>query len=153
MDPDRNGCDARNDILARDLTNVEFRPGTHDCVVVSGVLNDPYTGRAISFVKGEGTSELVQIDHIVPLALAWRSGASEWTAARREAFANDPRNLLAVDGEANQSKSDLGPAVWQPPNRAFACEYAEKFGSVLVAYQLAVTTDDRAALEYALEMC
>jgi len=153
LDPDRNGCDARNDTLARDLVDVTFRPGTNDCVVVSGTLHDPYTGTTIAFLKGQDTSELVQIDHVVPLALAWRSGAFGWDTVEREAFANDPLNLLAVDGEANQSKSDSGPALWMPPNSAFACEYSADFIAVLAKYRLSITAEDRSSLISTLGGC
>src|SRR2546430_1871704 len=71
-----NGCDTRNDILRRDLTGAQTRPGTHDCVVIAGTLQDPYTAKAIQFTKAK--AGLVQIDHIVPLAYAWRMGARNW---------------------------------------------------------------------------
>ena len=122
-DIDRNGCDQRNDTLARDLIDVTTKPGTRDCVVLAGTLHDPYTGQTITFQRGQGTSELVQIDHVVPLAWAWRHGASTWTEDQREHFANDPLNLQAADGSANQSKSDKGPADWMPPNTAYRCTY------------------------------
>ncbi|WP_284301793.1 HNH endonuclease family protein [Homoserinibacter gongjuensis] len=152
-DPDRNGCDTRNDILARDLADVMFRPGTHDCVVTSGTLLDPYTGMTIHFVRGNVTSEAVQIDHIVPLAWAWRNGAYAWDEKRRVEFANDPDNLLAVDGPTNMSKSDLGPAEWLPPSDAFECHYAAAFVSVLGKYSLSIPRSDRQALVETLHGC
>ncbi|RQP13342.1 MAG: DUF1524 domain-containing protein [Microbacteriaceae bacterium] len=152
-DPDRNGCDARNDILARDLIDVAFRPGTNDCVVASGTLLDPYTGNTIHFVRGNVTSEAVQIDHIVPLAWAWRNGASAWDALTRELFANDPENLRAVDGPTNMAKSDSGPSGWWPPNPEFRCEYAVAFTHVLAKYELAVPEADRRSLRETLERC
>jgi hypothetical protein len=153
LDPDRNGCDARNDVLARDLQDVRFRSGTNDCVVVAGVLDDPYTSTTIDFVKGEFTSELVQIDHVVPLALAWRSGAFDWDQEQRELFANDPDNLLAVDGTANQEKSDLGPSEWLPANVSYRCEYAQRFTAVLLRYRLAVSGPDLRSLTNLLDRC
>ncbi|HEY8589620.1 MAG TPA: HNH endonuclease family protein [Naasia sp.] len=146
-DPDRNGCDTRNDMLARDLSAVVFKDGTSQCVVLSGVLDDPYTGAIIEFRRGEGTSELVQIDHVVPLGWAWRHSAGAWTAEQRVAFANDPDNLLAVDGPANSSKSDSGPGEWLPPDASYHCDYARRFTAVLVEYGLGVGAADRAALE------
>jgi len=152
-DPDRNGCDARNDILARDLTAVIFKDGTHNCVVTSGTLKDPYTGTTISFVRGNGTSDLVQIDHIVPLSWAWQHGAAAWTPEQRLAFANDPINLLAVDGPTNGSKSDSGPAGWLPPNASYQCAYADKFADVLTAYGMGIDNADRAALVTVAASC
>lgn len=146
-DPDRNGCDARNDTLARDLTAVIFAEGTQNCVVLAGVLDDPYTGGIIEFRRGQGTSELVQIDHVVPLGWAWRQGAGTWTEEQRIAFANDPDNLLAVGGSVNGAKSDSGPGEWLPPDASYQCEYARRFTAVLVEYRLGVGAADRAALE------
>lgn len=105
-DIDRNGCDTRNDILRRDLKNVESKPGTNNCVILSGTLNDPYTGVEIGFRRGKYTSSLVQIDHVVALSNAWQTGAQQLSQPQREALANDPDNLLAVDGAANMAKSD-----------------------------------------------
>lgn len=152
-DIDRNGCDQRNDTMARDLVDVTTKPGTHDCVILSGTLHDPYTGQTISFVRGQGTSELVQIDHVVPLAWAWRQGASTWTGDQREHFANDPLNLQAADGTANQSKSDKGPADWMPPNTTYRCTYAERFVSILTTYQLTIDPADYTALQAQLASC
>ena len=145
-DPDRNGCDSRNDVLARDLTAVTFREGTSDCVVLSGVLRDPYTAAVIDFVRGDTTSEMVQIDHVVPLSWAWRYGAARWDAAERELFANDPDNLLAVDGPTNSAKSDSGPAEWMPPDSSYHCAYASRFTGVLTEYALPIDEADRSAL-------
>ena len=89
-DVDRNGCDQRNDVLHRDLTEVEVRDGTQGCVVVAGMLDDPYTGQTVPFMKADAS--LVPVDHVVPLAAAWVQGAAAWTDEQREAFANDPGN-------------------------------------------------------------
>ena len=152
-DIDRNGCGQRDDELARSMTDLTFKPGTHDCVVLTGILHDPYTGQTIAFQRGQGTSELVQIDHFVPLAWAWRQGASTWTEEQREYFANDPLNLQATDGTANQSKSDRGPAEWMPPSTAYHCTYAARFVGVLTTYQLTVDQADYAALQAQLSSC
>lgn len=136
-DVDRNGCDTRNDILARDLQNVERKPGT--CRVLSGTLEDPYSGKRIEFRRGQGTSELVQIDHLVPLADAWQKGASAWTPERREEFANDPLNLMAVDGELNQQKSAADAGSWLPPQESFRCTYIRKQLAVKAKYSLYVS--------------
>ncbi|MFJ5696157.1 HNH endonuclease family protein [Arthrobacter sp. NPDC093125] len=76
-DVDRNGCDTRDDILARDLSNETFKPGTNNCVVATGTLADKYIGTAINFIRGQDTSSDVQIDHIVPLSDAWQKGAQQ----------------------------------------------------------------------------
>ncbi len=152
-DIDRNGCDQRNDALAAALENITTKPGTHDCVVLTGTLHDPYTGLTIAFQRGQGTSELVQVDHIVPLAWAWRQGADEWDETQREHFANDPINLQATDGSANQSKSDRGPANWMPPNADYGCMYAARFVDVLTTYQLTINAADHTALSAQLASC
>ena len=151
-DTDHNGCDSRNDTLGRDLRDPAYRPGTHDCIVTSGILHDPYTKLVIDFVRGPDSAK-VQIDHMVPLSWAWKYGAAKWTAVRRIAFANDPHELLAVEGAANESKSDSGPSQWLPPARDYWCTYAIKFTNVLSAYTLAVPTDDRATLVGILRRC
>ncbi|MFH8253274.1 HNH endonuclease family protein [Microbacterium sp. B2969] len=152
-DVDRNGCDTRNDVLRRDLVDTTLKPGTHDCVVLSGVLHDPYTGKTIDFTRGQGTSELVQIDHVVPLAWAWRQGAADWTEAKRQQLANDPLNLLAVDGPTNTAKSDQGPALWMPPSSSYRCSYAERFVQVLNTYDLTIPAEDHTALQRELTSC
>jgi len=152
-DVDRNGCDTRNDVLRRDLLEVEFKADTNGCKVLAGRLIDPYSGNGISFVSGETTSFEVHIDHVVPLAWAWANGANAWTDERRTYFANDPRNLLAVSGAENQAKSASGPASWMPPNRDAHCPYIEMFVSVLLAYELAVPVDDRIVIGTTLRRC
>ena len=152
-DTNHNGCDTRNDILARDLARPTFKPGTHDCVVLSGTLAEPYTGVTIEFQKGEKTSSLVQIDHVVALADAWRSGAWRWDAQRRQEFANDPENLLAVDGQANEDKSASSADQWLPPNRAFRCDYVKRQIAVKSAYGLSVTRAEQDAMAEQLSIC
>jgi hypothetical protein len=137
-DTDHNGCDTRNDVLARDLRGAAFKAGARDCVVVSGTLEDPYTGTTIAFQRGERSGD-VQIDHIVPLSDAWQKGAQQWTAQQRLSFANDPANLRAVDGPANQQKSDGDLATWLPPDRTFRCEYAVNVVEVKAGYGLWMT--------------
>lgn len=137
-DTDRNGCDTRNDILARDLVAPTFKPGTRDCTVLSGTLHDPYTGRDIEFQRGERSAD-VQIDHVVPLSDAWQKGAQQWSAQKRLEFANDPANLRAADGPANQEKGDGDLATWLPPNKPFRCEYAVAVVAVKAEYGLWMT--------------
>ncbi|PWW22953.1 excalibur calcium-binding domain-containing protein [Geodermatophilus normandii] len=153
VDTDHNGCDTRNDVLARDLTGEVFEPGTRDCVVVSGTLADPYSGRTIEFRRGEGTSEAVQIDHVVALSDAWQKGARQWDDARRTEFANDPLNLLAVDGPLNQSKGDSDAATWLPPARSYRCAYVARQVAVKVTYGLWMTRAERDAVAAVLGTC
>jgi hypothetical protein len=150
-DVDRNGCDTRNDVLARDLTAEAFKPGTQDCVVVSGDLVDPYTGTTIAFVKGDGSS--VDIDHVVALSNGWQTGAFAWDGTRRTAFANDPLNLLAVDYSANRQKGDGDAATWLPAARGYRCAYVARQVAVKAAYGLWVTAAERDAMTRVLEGC
>jgi hypothetical protein len=152
-DTDHNGCDTRNDILARDLTNETFKSGTNNCVVTTGTLADKYTGTTISFVRGQDTSMAVQIDHIVPLSDAWQKGAQQLSAAHRRELANDPLNLLAADGPTNSAKGDKDAATWLPPNRAFRCEYVSKQVAVKARYSLWVTQAEHDAIAGILERC
>ncbi|MGY1695548.1 DUF1524 domain-containing protein [Geodermatophilus sp. SYSU D00814] len=153
VDTDRNGCDTRNDVLARDLTGETFKAGTRDCVVLAGTLADPYSGRTIDFRRGQGTSEAVQIDHVVALSDAWQKGAQQWDAARRTQFANDPLNLLAVDGPLNQAKGDGDAATWLPPDRSYRCAYVARQVAVKVSYGLWATAAERNAIATVLAGC
>jgi hypothetical protein len=150
-DVDRNGCDTRNDVLNRDLGAKEWRPGTHECVVVAGVLHDPYTGRRLTFTKEH--AEAVQIDHVVALSDAWQKGAAGWDARRRLAFANDPLNLLAVDGPTNSRKSDGDAATWLPPRRSFRCRYVARMVAVKAKWKLSVTQAEHDAIARVLARC
>ena len=144
-DVDRNGCDTRNDILKRDLTQVTFRAKTKDCVVESGVLLDPFSGESINFKRGEKTSTLVQIDHVVALSNAWQTGIFKADLATRKNFANDPLNLLAVKGSLNSQKGDGDAATWLPPNKPFRCDYVSRQVEVKVKYGLWVTRAEKDA--------
>jgi hypothetical protein len=150
-DVDRNGCDTRNDVLNRDLTSRSWRPGTHDCVVVLGVLADPYTARTIEFAKARASE--VQIDHVVALGDAWQTGAQSLPVDVRRQLANDPLNLLAVDGSANGSKSDSDAASWLPPNKAYRCSYVARQVAVKARYRLWVTRAERDAIASVLASC
>ncbi|GAA3207832.1 HNH endonuclease family protein [Microbacterium terregens] len=152
-DEDRNGCDTRNDMLRRDLTQTVVKPGTNNCKVLTGTLVDPYTGETLEFVSGTTTSVLVQIDHLVPLSWAWRHGAEFWTTEERTSFANDPANLRATSGPVNQSKSDSGPGTWMPPAETAHCNYAKDFIVVLASWNLGIGTADRDALQRTLAVC
>jgi hypothetical protein len=143
-----NGCGTRDDILRRDLTGETFRGR---CVVITGTLTDPYTGKTIQFVKAHATA--VQIDHLVALSTAWSEGAGKWSTAKRIRFANDPLNLLAVDGPTNEAKGDSGPAEWKPPSKRSWCLVAVRTVQVDVRYRLPLTRADRDALATMLAAC
>ncbi|GAB2790628.1 HNH endonuclease family protein [Streptomyces chlorus] len=143
----RNGCDTRNDLLQRDGQKLRFRSGSN-CVVVAMTLADPYTGKTIEWRKEKAAE--VQIDHVVPLSYGWQMGASRWSVDKREQLANDPLNLIPVDGGANSSKSDSGPAAWLPPSKQIRCAYAVRFAQVAVKYGMPVTTADK---EMMLRQC
>ncbi|WP_130865274.1 HNH endonuclease family protein [Acidipropionibacterium timonense] len=147
-----DGCDTRNDALARDLTNVHYRAGSR-CVVIAGTLADPYTGHTIAWVKGPGTSDAVQIDHVVALADASQTGAQHLDTATRTALANDPLNLLAVDGPTNQAKSDGDAATWLPPRHDYRCPYIARQIAVKTKYHLWITPAEKTAMTRVLTTC
>jgi hypothetical protein len=151
-DVDRNGCDTRNDVLTRDLVRRSYRPRTHGCVVLSGDLApDPYTGRAVHFVRG-GVDE-VEIDHVVALRDAWVTGAFAWSLATRRAFANDPLELLAVSAEVNRRKGEGDAATWLPPYKGYRCAYVARQVAVKARYRLWVTPAERDAIARVLASC
>ncbi|NUW38801.1 HNH endonuclease family protein [Nonomuraea rhodomycinica] len=138
-----NGCRTRDDLLARDGQDVRYRKGSR-CVVVAMRLTDPYTGKAIAWRKSD--ADEVQVDHVVPLAYAWRMAAARWPMSERLNFANDPLNLLPVDGAANEQKDASGPASWLPPRRRIRCAYVTRFAQVAVKYDVPVTPADKRAM-------
>jgi hypothetical protein len=148
-----NGCDTRNDILRRDLTMVVLKPGTNGCVVATGVLDDPYTGEAISFTRGASTSDAVQIDHVVALGDPWQTGAQQLSKEVRTNLANDPLELLAVSGPANEQKGDADAASWLPANKAFRCPYVAQQVAVKLQYDLWVTPAEHDAIAGVLAAC
>ena len=121
--------------------------------MISGILNDPYTGKVINFMRGKDTSEQVQIDHVVALSDAWQSGAQEISAQERLQLANDPENLLAVDGPANQQKSDSDAATWLPANASFRCSYVARQIRVKAKYHLWVKPAEKEAMINVLTPC
>ena len=152
-DVDRNGCDTRNDILYRDLTSIAYKDGTKECVVLSGILIDPYSGEKISFLRGVATSSDVQIDHMVALSNAWQTGAFKLSYEKRMAFANDPMNLLAVKGRLNSQKGDGDAATWLPPLKNIRCAYVAQQIVVKAKYGLWVTKPEKAAMISLLDRC
>lgn len=143
-------CDTRNIILHRDLKTVVV---SGDCKVMSGSLDDPYTGKTILFTRGEQTSDDIQIDHVVALSNAWQTGAQQLTPAERIALANDPLELVAVDGPANQAKGDGDAATWLPPYKPFRCQYVARQIAVKSKYKLWITQAESDAMRRVLGVC
>ena len=149
-----NGCDTRNDILDRDLINKTYTSISR-CpkAVATGTLHDPYTGMDIAFTRGNQVGAAVQIDHIVSLSQAWDSGADQWSPERREQFANDTDNLLAVDGPTNQAKSDHSADEWLPASAAARCDLVGRQVKVKAKWGLSVSVSERAAMQQVLASC
>jgi hypothetical protein len=147
--PPEHGCDARNDVLRRDLAATTFKGS---CTVMTGTLTSPYTSATIHFVRGP-QSAAVQIDHVVALGDAWQTGAQSWSASERETFANDPAELLAVDGPSNEQKGDADAASWLPPNKSFRCRYVSIQVAVKAKYHLWVTKAEHDARARVLQSC
>lgn len=144
------GCDTRNIILNRDLTNAIV---DEKCNVIKGVLNDPYTGKLIQFTRGSSTSSAVQIDHVVALSDAWQKGAQQLNFEKRVSLANDPLELLAVSGPANMQKSDGDAATWLPSNKSYRCPYVARQIAVKQKYNLWVTQAEHDVIENILSKC
>ncbi|MCR5572704.1 MAG: HNH endonuclease family protein [Candidatus Saccharibacteria bacterium] len=146
---DEYGCNTRERILNRDLKNTVLK----GCKVQSGILEDPYTGQTIEFVRGQDTSAAVQIDHVVALSNAWATGAYQLDAGTRYELSQDPLNLLAVEGQANQDKSDGAADTWLPSNQAFQCQYVARQISIKYKYHLWVTPAEKSAMQKVLALC
>ena len=143
-----NGCDTRNIILYRDLVDAVL---DKECTVLSGTLNDSYTGKVITFQKSDGSA--VQIDHVIALSDAWQKGAQLLSREMRIQLANDPLELIAVDGDANQQKSDGDAATWLPSNKSFRCEYVARQIAIKQKYSLWVTIAEKEAIKGVLTTC
>lgn len=144
------GCDTRNVILHRDLTNTVIDT---NCTITKGTIDDPYTGKVIEFTRGSSSSSAVQIDHVVALSDAWQTGAQQLGTDTRISMANDPLELLAVDGPANQQKSDGDTATWLPSNKAFRCQYVARQIAVKQKYSLWVTQPEHDVMQSTLGSC
>jgi len=149
-DPDRNGCDARNDTLKRDLKDITYKEGTRDCKVIAGQLLDPFSGKVIIFSP---TKVVIDIDHVVALSNAWQTGAAYFDKSVRMQIANDPLNLLAVDSKLNRQKGDGDAATWLPPNKSFRCEYVARQVAVKAKFKLWVTEPEKVAITKILSNC
>ena len=143
FDTDRNRCNTRDDVLAAWMIDTK----TDGCEVTEGQLVDPYTGAHIT------NPIQVDIDHVVSLGDAWRSGAARWTKERRTEFANDVRHLVPVSASANRSKGDKPAEKWLPPDAVYHCDYALIIIATKHAYRLTVTAEERNALDRALMTC
>ncbi|WP_130291714.1 HNH endonuclease family protein [Pseudonocardia sediminis] len=152
-DIDKDGCDQRNQVLARDMDKETFKPGTKNCVVLTGSLRDPYTARTIAFTRGADSSSDVQIDHVIALSDAWQKGAQQLDAATRQRIGNDPLNLVAVDGPTNARKGDGDAATWLVPNTKYRCAYVSRQVAVKARYKLWVTAAERDAIGKILDTC
>jgi hypothetical protein len=139
-------CDTRDVVLQRTGESVRTIEG---CKIVQGKWISPYDG------KSTGDPQDLDIDHMVPLANAWRTGAATWTDAKREQFANDLTRpeLIAVTASTNRSKGDQDPSEWRPPNRAYWCEYAKQWIAVKSYWGLSVTISEKSALTDMLGSC
>lgn len=149
-DPDRNGCDARNDTLKRDLTNITYKVGTRDCKVLAGQLLDPFSGEALTFSSEKSN---IDIDHVVALSNAWQTGAAYFDKTKRSQIANDPLNLLAVDAKLNRQKGDGDAATWLPPAKSYRCEYVARQIAVKIKYSLWLTAPEKSAMSKILASC
>ncbi|MGH3243287.1 MAG: HNH endonuclease family protein [Spirillospora sp.] len=141
-----NNCNTREVVLKRDGSSVQTGS---DCYPTSGTWKSPYDGATWTQPSD------IDIDHMVPLAEAWRSGASSWTTSRRQAFANDlaSSQLWAVTDNVNQAKGDKDPAEWTPPLASFRCMYARSWIDVKYRYGLTVDSAEKSALSSLLGTC
>ncbi|KAB8297637.1 hypothetical protein EYC80_001445 [Monilinia laxa] len=139
-------CNTRETVLKRDGTNVVVNSA---CAATSGTWVSPYDGATWTAASD------VDIDHLVPLSNAWKAGASSWTTAQRQAFANDLVNpqLLAVTDSVNQGKSDSGPEAWKPSLKSYWCTYAKMWIKVKYVYDLTITSAERSALVTMMDTC
>ena len=141
VDADSDGCDARREVLKTEtLTTPVIETG---CKIVSGQWYSPYDNTTLT------DPSKLDIDHMVPLKEAWRSGAHLWTDNKREAYANDltwEYSLIAVTAGSNRSKSDRDPSDWMPTNTAYTCDYVYAWVSVKIRWQLTVDTDEHNTL-------
>ncbi|WP_029394069.1 HNH endonuclease family protein [Streptomyces sp. TOR3209] len=148
IDADKDGCSTRNEVLLDEAVEAPDRTGR--CTLTGGTWYSPYDDRTIEGPRG------LDIDHRVPLAESWDSGASAWSAAEREAYANDlgdHRSLIAVSASSNRSKADQDPSTWMPPAEANWCEYARDWVAVKTRWGLSIDVSEEAALSESLSRC
>lgn len=145
-----DGCTARDAVLRRDLREKRMAD-RNPCLVLAGVADDPYTGQLLPYSRFKASD--IEIDHLVPLGAAWRSGAWAWTPEQRERIANDVDNLVVVQKQANQDKGSKSPDQWRPPRQEYGCEYARRWIGVKVRYALHITPPEHDALAQLLDTC
>ena len=148
--PNVDGCSLRQRIIKREFGESAVLDG---CDVVAGEFEEPYTGKYLKFNSKAEISKGIQIDHVVALSDAWQKGAQYMEKSVRYEMATDPLNLLAVDGPANQGKSDGDAATWLPPNKKFRCQYVARQVSVKYKYKLWVTEAEKTAIHDILVTC
>ena len=144
-----DGCNLRQKILKRELGETAVLEG---CNVVSGEFDEPYTGEHV-ILNNKTDVAKIQIDHVVALSDAWQKGAQYKDYETRNKIATDPLNLLAVDGPANEQKSDGDAATWLPKNKKFRCQYVARQVSVKYKYGLWVTEAEKEAILRVLGNC
>ncbi|GAA3755516.1 HNH endonuclease family protein [Plantactinospora mayteni] len=139
-------CNTRETVLRRDGSGVSV---DSSCYPTSGSWYSPYDGATWTNPAD------VDIDHIVPLAEAWRSGASSWTTSRRQSFANDLNGpqLIAVTDNVNQSKGDQDPSTWKPSRTAYHCTYAKMWIRTKYNWGLHLQSAEKSALQTMLNTC
>ncbi|WP_280882381.1 HNH endonuclease family protein [Streptomyces pseudovenezuelae] len=148
IDADRDGCSTRAEVLLEEAVTAPEQGA--NCQLNGGSWHSPYDDASFDVARA------LDIDHLVPLAEAWDSGASAWTAKQREAYANDlgdSRALIAVSAASNRSKSDQDPATWQPPSTGYRCTYATDWIAVKTRWSLAIDPSEQAALTDILGPC
>lgn len=148
-DADRDGCNTRAEVLQAESAVPTVSKPTN-CTVLTGQWTEPYRGKTVT------DASALQIDHVVALGDAERSGGWAWPAERKLAFANnlaDPDALVAVDGAENERKADKGPDQWTPPNAAYRCTYVATYARVKATWDLTVTPAQAAAIERARQEC
>lgn len=148
--PTVDGCSLRQRIIKREFGDTAILDG---CTVVAGEYDEPYTGEHKVFKEKSEIASGIQIDHVVALSDAWQKGAQYLSKDVRYNIATDPLNLLAVDGKANQKKSDGDAATWLPANKKFRCQYVARQVSVKYKYSLWVTEAEKSAIMSILANC
>ncbi|MGW2779585.1 HNH endonuclease family protein [Streptomyces olivaceoviridis] len=148
VDADKDGCNTRSEVL-KDEAVVAPEQGA-SCRLSGGAWFCPYDDRFIQGPSG------LDIDHLVPLAEAWDSGASDWSAKEREAYANDlgdERSLIAMSAASNRSKADQDPSTWLPPAVGYRCQYLTDWVATKMRWRLSVDADEKAAITEVLDQC
>lgn len=149
-DADHNGCDTRNDVLRRDLSDITIKAGTKGCVVIAGDLRDKYKGETYAFDRDPNN---IDIDHIIARSNAWQTGAAKFDEDTLKEFGNDPLNLLAVSSSLNRQKGDGDAATWLPPAKSYRCEYVSRQIAIKHKYDLWVVTAEKSAMQRVLGTC